>query len=152
MGCDKFIFSLWAVSNCQKALRSKANSKLGMPLDDLENKWVVETLKNYQHFLDDIEKIWTWGCRRGWLVEVGGWRVYVSRGNSSRFWGDFAPYLHFVVYCTSTNSSTFWYTLCGVNCWWLWLAILVTLAYTEDRDPNFSPLTQSTIFQLLPTP
>ena len=42
------------------------------------------------------------------------------------------------------------HTLCGVNCWWLWLAILVTLAYTEDRDLNLSPLTQSTTSQFLP--
>ena len=34
----------------------------------------------------------------------------------------------------------------GVNCWWLWLAILVTVA--EDRDLNFSPLAQSTNSQL----
>ena len=37
----------------------------------------------------------------------------------------------------------------GVNCWWLWLAILVTLAYTEARDLNLSPLTQSTTSQFL---
>ena len=86
------------------------------------------------------------------LLEVGGWRVYVSRGNSSRFWGDFAPSYHFPSYIAAapiygTHTVELGH---GVNCWWLWLAILVTLAYTEDRDLNFSPLTQSTTSQFLP--
>ena len=104
-------------------------------------------------FLDDIEKIWTWGCRCGWLVEVGGWRVYVSRGNSSRFWGDFAPCLPTSSYIAPApihqHSGTH---CCGGGGAWRKLLVAVTGhfgdAYTEDRDLNFSPLAQSTNSQL----
>ena len=115
---DKFTFSLWAgVSNCQRALRSKANSNLGMSLDDLENKWVVETLKNYQHFFG-----WYWeNLNLGmpvWMT-CWGWRMTCLRESGKqqqvlRWLCTLPPY--FVVYCTSTNSSTFWYTLLWR--WW----------------------------------
>ena len=102
-------------------------------------------------FLDDIEKIWTWGCRCGWLVEVGGWRVYVSRGNSSRFWGDFAPCLPTSSYIAPAPIHQHSGTHCGGGGAWRKLLVAVTGHFgdaAEDRDLNFSPLAQSTNSQL----
>ena len=85
-------------------------------IDDLENKWVVETLKYYQHFFG-----WYWENLNlgmpAWMT-CWGWRMTCLRESGKqqqvlRWLCTLPPY--FVVYCTSTNSSTFWYTL-----WWRW--------------------------------
>ena len=63
------------------------------------------------------------------LLEEGGWRVYVSRGNSSsRFWGDFAPWYQHHQHRFSFHQHQFMNILVhntveghGVNCWCLWL-------------------------------